>query len=1012
MTVTRAPTAAGVEDAAGYVERLRQLRVWAGRPSFRRLAALAGTTTTPSGYVLDRLPPSTTSDVLSGKRLPQLPRMDLVEAFVTACMKACPVPQDVTRDVVEQWLVVWRRLAGLPSPEDSGELTSVVARRGDRPLVGRHDALDTFDRTLDDVGGGRSRFMAIAGEPGSGKTRLLTELAARAAGRDLPALWGRPGEFEQEMPLGGLVDALDDRLEGREEWVRDRLGTAPARLLASVFPSLSAIVADEPVSAEPDLSGLARYRVYRAVRRLLEELAASRGLVLLFDDVHWADEASVELLDHLLRHPARGRVLIVVAYRPAQVAPRLTALISSSARPDCLVPVRSLTRAETEEFLGPVVDRTRGRALYEASGGNPFYLEALAALGEAAASLGGDETIEETDGLPSAVRAALQVELLGLSPAAVLVAQGAAVVAAEFEPPAVAVAAQVGEDVVIAALDEMAARDLVRPAGPVGRFQFRHPLVRAVAYGSAAPGWRLAAHARISAYLARLGVPAATRAHHVARSGRFGDRAAIATLAEAARTVAPQAPATAVHWLRSALRLMGSGDPGLRLDLLTELARTQMVSGQLAESRVAAHEALRLVPRDDHVRRGHVVRICSMIERLLGRRDASRDLLLAELRQMPDPQAETTVPVRIRLTADSLFRSDFRAAQAFLDVLPETDESWEPLVRFAVAALRPMPAFAAGRIADAIRHIESADRLIATVEDEQIVEWLDPLIWLCWAELFMGRCHRALQHLDRLLTIARLTGQSSVLAMALAAQSHAYALLGRLTEGTLAGHEATEVAMPFGPGQLLVIAMAQECLIAGWAGDEEMALRRSAQAVRMAGDSGEWWGAFAWYARAVTLINLGRLDEGGDAMIRACDGFNRPRLDQLSLLCCCELMAYAETARGRSAQAALWADRAGRMAHPGLRMNLGFSDLARAHALRASAPVAAAEHARRAARTFADAGLHVHSGRARLFAGAAYADTGEPARAREHLERAARILTTCGARGLHAQVVRELRRIR
>src|SRR4051812_47744250 len=99
MDVAQAPTAAGVKDASEFVERLRQLRVWAGRPSFRRLAALAGTTTTPSGYVVDRLPSSTTSDVLNGKRLPHLPRMELVEAFVIACMDACFVPPDVAESV-------------------------------------------------------------------------------------------------------------------------------------------------------------------------------------------------------------------------------------------------------------------------------------------------------------------------------------------------------------------------------------------------------------------------------------------------------------------------------------------------------------------------------------------------------------------------------------------------------------------------------------------------------------------------------------------------------------------------------------------------------------------------------------------------------------------------------------------------------------------------------------------------------------------------------------------------
>jgi hypothetical protein len=86
------PTVVGVEDSADYVERLNHLRVWAGKPSLRCLAVLAGTAIRPDGHRVDRLPPSTVSDVLTGKRLPDLPRMELVRTYVAACLTACAVP--------------------------------------------------------------------------------------------------------------------------------------------------------------------------------------------------------------------------------------------------------------------------------------------------------------------------------------------------------------------------------------------------------------------------------------------------------------------------------------------------------------------------------------------------------------------------------------------------------------------------------------------------------------------------------------------------------------------------------------------------------------------------------------------------------------------------------------------------------------------------------------------------------------------------------------------------------
>jgi DNA-binding CsgD family transcriptional regulator len=867
------------------------------------------------------------------------------------------------------------------------------------PLVGRIDVVDRFTRLLDAIGDGTSRLIGLAGEPGAGKTRLLAELAYMAEAREMIPIWGRASEFEQEMPFGAVVDALDDRLETLAKELPGRLGEQAASLLAAVFPALSASRPADPGDPETSDTLFGRYGVYRAVRRLLEELVPDKGLVLILDDLHWADDASVELLDHVVRHPPRGRVLIAVAYRPAQASARLAALMEAAPR----ITVGPLNEAEVEEFLGPKVNRTRRRALYEASGGNPFYLEALSRMdGEPVETGGGPAE------LPPRIRAALRLELSGLPDEALLVAQAAAVAADEFEPTLAAVAAELPEETTLKAISELVARDVVRPASP-GRFRFRHPLVRHAAYGSAAAGWQLAAHARIAAHLAEVGAPATARAHHVERSGRFGDRDAIATLVAAARTVVAQAPATAAHWLGAALALMPE-ESADRVELLLELARLQAVSGRLVEGRDTAREVLRLLPPDDYTRRAQAARFGALMERQLDRPHEARALLLDELRRIPGPQSVAALPLRIRLIAESLMRSDFRAAQAVLDLMPEHSPDWDPGIVLAVAALRPLPAYAAGRMADAVRYVEAADRLLATASDEHLAEWPDAIAWLCWTETFLGRHVAARGHFDRAIAVARATGQSFILSNLLAGRARSDVMLGRLREAASAAEDAAEAARLLGSGQQLGFALTQQCLALSWAGDHEEALRLGAEAVDTGG-GGEWWGALARYARAIALVNHGDLEAGEPALIEACDDFKAPRLDLGTLVFCCEALARVATSRGRPREAERWAERAEERARADAETTIGAARLARAHALVEADPVGAAEHALQAAEVFTAAELRIDAGRASMCAGTAYAAAGQRRRAVEHLRVAATIFKDCGARALHARTVREQRRL-
>ena len=185
-------------------------------------------------------------------------------------------------------------------------------------LVGRAVELAAIDRALDELGDGRTAPLVIEGEPGIGKTRLLAELASRADARGCTVLGGSASELEQDLPFWVFVDALDEYLAGVDPQLVASLPVEVRSELAHVMPSLADFASDGPPVVQDE-----RYRTHRAVRELLERLAVRGTLVLVLDDVHWADAASVELLTALLRSPPDAAVLVVLAARPRQRPERL-----------------------------------------------------------------------------------------------------------------------------------------------------------------------------------------------------------------------------------------------------------------------------------------------------------------------------------------------------------------------------------------------------------------------------------------------------------------------------------------------------------------------------------------------------------------------------------------------------------------------------------------------------------------------------------------------------------------
>ncbi|HET9121189.1 MAG TPA: AAA family ATPase, partial [Solirubrobacterales bacterium] len=454
--------------------------------------------------------------------------------------------------------------------------------RDSSQLVGRTRELAELERAFEQVSPGTTWAVELSGEAGIGKSRLLAEACRQADQRGFLVLRGRAAEFEQDIPFGVIVDALNDHVESLGPAAFRALDEADLGELGAILPALSGLVGEPP----PSTGEAQRYRAHYAIRALLERLAASQPVLLALDDVHWADVASLEVLVHLLRR-FRGGLLLAVAYRRAPA--QLIAALEESAREGygSRLDLTPLTPEEAFTLLDPSLDVEVREAVYRDSGGNPFYLEQLGRSGLPA----GTPVLLETERprgsriAPPRVIAAITDELDRLGEGDRTVLEAAAAAGESFAPRLVAATAEVDDATALAALDELVRADLVRTSSTPQRFEFRHPIVRRVVYDGMPAGWRVGAHGRAAAGLATAGAARAELAHHVARSAALGEEQAIELLVDAAHEVALRAPLTGGRWLLAALRILPGEDSERRVRLLGE-------AGALLTSGGAYHDAL------------------------------------------------------------------------------------------------------------------------------------------------------------------------------------------------------------------------------------------------------------------------------------------------------------------------------------------------------------------------------------------------------------------------------------
>jgi tetratricopeptide (TPR) repeat protein len=875
----------------------------------------------------------------------------------------------------------------------------------ERELVGRGAELAAFDRALDALERGRAVAVLLSGEPGIGKSRLLAELGARADARGMLVLDGSASEFEQDLPFWLFVDALDEYLLAVEPARLHGLDDEDRAELAHILPSWTPPAADVPGREDQ------RYRTHRAVRRVLEVLAAPAPVVLLLDDLHWADSGSVELLCALLRRPPVAPVLVGLALRPRQAAERLTGGLDRARAAGLVTSLQlcGLDLADARRLVGPDVDAHLVSELHAESGGNPLYLRELARSGRATRTV----AAAPDNGLPAAVARGVADELTFLSAQSRRVLAAAAVVGDPFPLEMAAAATALPEAVVAAALDDLRRRDLVRPADAPRRFRFRHPLLRRAVYDAAPRAWRVGAHERCAEALAARGTPPAGRAHHVIQAASKGDLGAVALLRTAGDAVVGRAPAEAARWYQAAIDLLPDAAQAEAGDLWSALAGALGAAGQLTAARTAEIRAIDLLPDEAVAARVRLVAECVRIEHALGHHDAAHRRLLAALDRPPRTDPAEAAALLNAIALDDLYHLEYDAGREWSRRAHAAAGAVDDVLTVADAATGLALSAAFSGAADQAGSLcTEAAGLVDGLADERIGGSPDPIaVRLAAVELFVDRYADAERHAERGLAAARALGSGHQLPV-LFWTGTVRAALGRLPAAATLLDEAVEVGRSAGNTSMLGWVLLARSAVATAGGDVDLALAAAEESVEAHPDPRSLPAVWSRLALAAALLDAGwparaehLLTTAAGERMRLLPHPLRPAA--LELLTRCLLALDHARAADRAAEAA-----------GTLAVRSGLAG-ARATADRAAAAVAlhrrdprrAADLAVAAAATAESIRAAVDAATARELAGHALARAGSLELAADELRRSADGFERCGAPQRRAAVERELGRL-
>jgi len=467
------------------------------------------------------------------------------------------------------------------SPASSPALSAMAESRSPpelvAPLTGRSGAFRQLVRSFQQARQGQPQAVLVLGEAGIGKTRLAREFVAWVRAEGGEVLSGHAFEMGGRLPYQPLVEAIRPRLEA-ENAPEDLLEDLWLAELARLLPELRVRYPDLLLPTEDGLA--AKGRLFEAVARLFDALAPSGPLVLLLDDLHWLDGASLDLLRYLgaywQEHGSRVLLLLTARGEELEFNPQLSVRLADLGRdlPITQMPLDVLSQAETMQLLEAMVGEGKrsesgstrdapagaepaagkpsqlealGEFLFAQTGGQPFYLlETLKLLRErqwlvpqmdvdGVFRLGLAVDLAEALAhepsrrtlLPASVRALILARLAKLRPAAQQLVRACAVLGQEASAQLLCQVAGLEMQAGVEALEEAEGLGILHAAAAgkhegarPGRYHFTHALLRDVVYTELGEARRQLLHQRALAQLETAGARAAELAYHARLSGQ------------------------------------------------------------------------------------------------------------------------------------------------------------------------------------------------------------------------------------------------------------------------------------------------------------------------------------------------------------------------------------------------------------------------------------------------------------------------------------------------------------
>jgi len=456
-------------------------------------------------------------------------------------------------------------------------------QRSESDFVGRGPILGQLHAALADAEKARGRIVLLAGEAGIGKTRTAEELAESARSRGVPvhAAWCR--EDKGAPPYWPWVQILRGLIDGRSaDALRSELGDGAARI-TRIVPEIRAQLPDlpkAPTEADPEE---ARFRLFDAIAGFLGRASAQEARILIVDDLHWAGESSLQLLEFLAHEIGEMRILFIGTYRDVEVDRDhpLAGSLAELARHDACTrtALGGLEVDEVRELVQRLVDIDPPEELVaevlEKTDGNPFFIRELASLlaeRDAEGKLG--DAASPGPRVPAGVREVIRGRLKRLSPACTRALEVASIIGREFPVEILEETSDVGAEALEEALSEAQRTGFIGEA-PSDGYRFTHALTQEAVYVELSPHRRAQLHGRVGEALERLHAAdpdphLADLARHFDAAGEeekavgYATRAGHRAMEQLAFEDAAQHFDLALH----AMERAGAGDPIERCDLL------------------------------------------------------------------------------------------------------------------------------------------------------------------------------------------------------------------------------------------------------------------------------------------------------------------------------------------------------------------------------------------------------------------------------------------------------------